>query len=92
MLLENISHNELQQMMSHLDQAIYNHQQWHNTLIRTLVCRLIFGKIGWTQLQRGGVPLQQALTVKIEPRVTLALTSFEQMHSTLDHSDNLRKR
>lgn len=23
-----------------MDQAIYNHQQWYNTLVRTLVCRL----------------------------------------------------
>jgi diguanylate cyclase len=40
MLLKNISHSELQRVMSQLDQAIYNHQQWHNALIRTLVCRL----------------------------------------------------
>ncbi|MHB1947582.1 MAG: diguanylate cyclase [Gammaproteobacteria bacterium] len=40
MMLENISHDELQQVMAQLDQAIYNHQQWHNSLIRTLICRL----------------------------------------------------
>lgn len=40
MLLEDISHDELQRVMVQLDQAIHNHQQWHNNLIRTLVCRL----------------------------------------------------
>lgn len=40
MLVENISHDELQSITAQLDQAIYNHQQWHNSLIRTLVCRL----------------------------------------------------
>ncbi|HFO0072980.1 TPA: diguanylate cyclase [Legionella pneumophila] len=35
-----VSQNELQQIVSQLDQAIYNHQQWHNSLIRTLICRL----------------------------------------------------
>ncbi|MHB1949829.1 MAG: diguanylate cyclase [Gammaproteobacteria bacterium] len=40
MLLENISRDELQQVMSQLDQSIYNHQQWYNSLIRTLICRL----------------------------------------------------
>ncbi|HZW61173.1 MAG TPA: diguanylate cyclase [Candidatus Babeliales bacterium] len=40
MLLEEISHDEIQKVMAQLDQAIYNHQQWHNSLIRTLICRL----------------------------------------------------
>ncbi len=40
MLLEDVSRDELLRVMAQLDQAIYNHQQWHNSLIRTLVCRL----------------------------------------------------
>lgn len=40
MLLQNIDRNELQQMLLQLDQALNNHQQWYNNLIRTLVCRL----------------------------------------------------
>jgi diguanylate cyclase (GGDEF)-like protein len=40
MELENIPHDELQKVLNNLDQAIYNHQQWHNSLVRTLVCRL----------------------------------------------------
>lgn len=39
-LLETMSHDELRQIIAQLDQAIYNHQQWYNALIRTLVCRL----------------------------------------------------
>lgn len=40
MLLQNTDRNELQQILAQLDQALYNHQQWHNDLIRTLACRL----------------------------------------------------
>lgn len=38
--IENIKHEELQKILAQLDQGIYNHQQWHNSLIRTLICRL----------------------------------------------------
>lgn len=34
------SQEELYTALQQLDQAIYNHQQWHKDLIRTLVCRL----------------------------------------------------
>lgn len=35
-----LSYDELRQMIIHLDQAIYNHQQWYNAIIRTLICHL----------------------------------------------------
>lgn len=38
--MKSISQDELHSAMQQLDQAIYNHQQWHKDLIRTLVCRL----------------------------------------------------
>lgn len=38
--LEDIPHDEIQRVMAQLDQAIYNHQQWYNALIRDLICRL----------------------------------------------------
>jgi diguanylate cyclase len=44
MLLQNIDRNELQLILTQLDQALYNHQQWHNDLIRTLACRLPYDK------------------------------------------------
>ena len=40
MTTTNTSRNDLQQVLTQLDQALYNHQQWHNDIIRTLVCRL----------------------------------------------------
>jgi diguanylate cyclase len=40
MPLAYISREELQKILGHLDQALYNHVQWHNTLIRTLICRM----------------------------------------------------
>lgn len=40
MSFEQINHEQLQKIISRLDQAIYNHQQWFNALIRTLTCRL----------------------------------------------------
>ncbi len=40
MSLYNISHNEIQQIVAELDQAIYNHQQWYKELVRTLICKL----------------------------------------------------
>lgn len=38
--LNSIDRNELQKIVSHLDQALYNHKQWYNVFVRTLVCRL----------------------------------------------------
>lgn len=40
MQLQNTDRDELQQILTQLDQALYNHQQWHNDLMRTLACRL----------------------------------------------------
>jgi len=40
MSLQYMSHDELQQFITQVDQALYNHIQWHKELIRTLVCRL----------------------------------------------------
>jgi len=40
MALTYLSREELQGILGHLDQALYNHIQWHNSLIRTLVCRM----------------------------------------------------
>jgi diguanylate cyclase len=35
-----ITGNEVQAIIRQLDQALYNHMQWHGTLNRTLICRL----------------------------------------------------
>lgn len=40
MSLFDISREELQGVLSHVEQALYNHQQWSSGVIRTLVCRL----------------------------------------------------
>ncbi|MDR3476586.1 MAG: diguanylate cyclase [Gammaproteobacteria bacterium] len=40
MQLQNTDRDELQQILTQLDQALYNHQQWYNDLMRTLACRL----------------------------------------------------
>lgn len=40
MPLTNITHNQLQDIIAQLDQALYNHKEWYRLLIRTLVCRL----------------------------------------------------
>lgn len=40
MSLQQVGHEELQQFITALDHALYNHTQWHKELIRTLVCRL----------------------------------------------------
>jgi len=40
MALHDISREELQGILTQLEQALYHHQQWHNDLNRTLVCRL----------------------------------------------------
>ncbi len=40
----NISQDELQGVLSQLDHAIYNHSQWHESLIRTMVCRLPYDR------------------------------------------------
>lgn len=36
----NINRNEQQELISQLEQALYNHHQWHNALLRTLICQL----------------------------------------------------
>lgn len=40
MSLEYINREELQNILGQLEQALHNHVQWHNSLIRTLVCKL----------------------------------------------------
>ncbi len=40
MSLTYINREELQTILTHLDQALYNHVQWHNALLRTLICHL----------------------------------------------------
>lgn len=40
MSFEQINHEQLQKIINRLDQAYYNHQQWFNALIRTLICKL----------------------------------------------------
>ena len=36
------SHSQeyLESVLKHLEQAIYNHEQWHKDLTRTFICRL----------------------------------------------------
>lgn len=36
----NASQAEMQSSLAQLDQALYNHKQWYDAIIRTLVCRL----------------------------------------------------
>lgn len=40
MSLQYVGHPALQQYVAALEQALYNHAQWHKDLIRTLICRL----------------------------------------------------
>lgn len=40
MKLYDITRDELQGMLAQLEQALFNHQQWHASLIRALTCRL----------------------------------------------------
>lgn len=40
MALGEVTRDELQSVISQLKEALYNHQQWHGALIRTLVCKL----------------------------------------------------
>ncbi len=40
MALYDVTRDELQGILAQLEQALYNHQQWHAALIRTLVCKL----------------------------------------------------
>lgn len=35
-----LDREELQSILSQLEQAVYNHQQWYNLIIRSLICRL----------------------------------------------------
>lgn len=39
-MIGKISHEDLLLIINRLDQSIYNHQQWFNALIRTLICKL----------------------------------------------------
>ena len=40
MAMLNITHDDLQRVLLQLDQALYNHDQWHESLLRNLVCRM----------------------------------------------------
>ncbi len=40
MAILNISHDNLRKILVQLDQAIYNHNQWSESLLRSLVCHL----------------------------------------------------
>jgi len=40
MALTYINREDLQKILSQLDQALYNHLQWHSSLMRTIACRL----------------------------------------------------
>jgi diguanylate cyclase (GGDEF)-like protein len=40
MAILNITHDNLRRILSQIDQAIYNHNQWYEFLLRTLVCHL----------------------------------------------------
>lgn len=40
MALKDVTRDELQAVIAQLKEALYNHQQWHGALIRTLVCKL----------------------------------------------------
>ncbi|MBI5196980.1 MAG: hypothetical protein HZA19_00035, partial [Nitrospirae bacterium] len=37
-----MNQEELQSVLQQLDQAIYNHERWHEDLTRTLICRMPF--------------------------------------------------
>ncbi|TAN74098.1 MAG: diguanylate cyclase [Gallionella sp.] len=40
MAFYDVTRDEMQGILAQLEQALYNHQQWHAALIRTLVCQL----------------------------------------------------
>jgi len=40
MAFTNITRDEMQTVLAQLEQALYNHVQWHNALVRTFACRL----------------------------------------------------
>jgi diguanylate cyclase (GGDEF)-like protein len=40
MAIDEITRDELQGIIAQLKESLYNHQQWHSALIRTLVCQL----------------------------------------------------
>ncbi len=40
MSIEEMNHEKLRKIINLLDQAMYNHQQWYSSLIRSLVCKI----------------------------------------------------
>lgn len=40
MPIDYLDREELQDLIFHLEQALYNHQQWHNSILRSLICKL----------------------------------------------------
>ena len=45
----NPSPDELQSLISHVDQALYNHERWHEALVSTLVCAYLMTSTTWFQ-------------------------------------------
>lgn len=42
MQIDSLGSAQLQDIMFHLEQALYNHQQWYNSIVRSLICKLPF--------------------------------------------------
>lgn len=40
MALDDVTRDELQGIIAQLKESLYNHQQWHSALIRSLICKL----------------------------------------------------
>lgn len=40
MQIDSLDREELQDIIFQLEQALYNHQQWYNSIIRSLICKL----------------------------------------------------
>lgn len=44
MTIMNMPHDDLQAILLQLDQSIYNHNQWYESILRTLVCHLPYDR------------------------------------------------
>ncbi len=40
MQIDSLDREELQDIIFQLEQVLYNHQEWYNSIIRSLICRL----------------------------------------------------
>jgi diguanylate cyclase len=45
MAVLNINHDDLRTVILQLEQSLYNHNQWYDSLLRTLVCRLPYDSV-----------------------------------------------